>query len=134
MKRPNFEPIICTFDAAEEVDSKPIETFIPNQSYSLSELMSRFEKGQRLPAHHLFNPDSEFTSGAVYEETFDEAPPDDVRDVVDVEHYYREHQEHKREFTERKKKKKQGEGAQPPKQATDPQPQDPAKNDSPAGE
>lgn len=106
IKRPKFSAIISTKDAAEVSDSKPIETFIPHQSFSLSEIMLRFEHGQRLPARPLFNPDSEFTEGSVYMEDFEEAPPDDVHDIVDVQSYYNEHQVHKREFEAKQRKKK----------------------------
>lgn len=132
MKRPNFERIICTKDASEVSDSKPIETFVPHQSFTLSEIMSRFEKGQRLPARPLFDLEQEFTKGEVYMEDFEDAPPDDVRDVVDVQDHYMEHQEHKKDYSERQKKKKgkdepQSKGKDEPSSPTPP-------TDEPAGE
>lgn len=133
MKRPNFLPIICTKDAAEVSDSKPIETFVPHQSYSLSEIMQRFERGQRLPARMLFNPESEFTENSLYMEDFEDAPPDDVRDVVDVQNYYEAHQVHKREFAEKKKKGK-GKGAPQTEPATEPKPEPPVPEDPAAAE
>lgn len=123
MKRPNFERIICANEACELSDSKPIETFSPHQAYSLSEIMSRFEKGQRLPARMLFDPEMEITKNEIYMEDFDDAPPDNVLDVVDVEEHYREHNVHKREFKEKHIKGK-GKGAQQSNQATEPEPDD----------
>lgn len=132
MKRPNFERIISAKEACELSDSKPIETFSPHQAYSLSEIMSRFEKGQRLPARMLFDPEMEITKNEIYMEDFDDAPPDNVHDVVDVEEHYREHNVHKREYAERKKKK-QGKDAPQPEGKDEPQSQDPANKNEPAG-
>lgn len=107
MERPNFQPIFSSKDDFCEItDEKPVESFVPNQAMTLSELMSRFEKGQRLSVHCNFKVESELTEGSIYEESFDDAPPI-CHDVTDVEEYYRAHQVHKREFAEKQKKAKE---------------------------
>lgn len=107
MERPNFQPIFSSKnDFCEVTDEKPVETFIPNQAMKLSELMQRFERGQRLGVHCNFAPESEMTNGSIYEESFDDAPPI-CHDLVDVHEYYEAHQVHKREFTAKQKKKKE---------------------------
>lgn len=126
MKRPNFEQIFSSPDEfLERTDPKPIKSFVPNQAMKLSELMSRFERGQRLNVHTNFKPMSNFTDGKVYEETFDEVPPI-CHDVVDVQEYYEAHKAHKAAFQQRQKEK--AKQAKQPKQApqADPTPPDPA--------
>ena len=91
MKRANFEPILEKKDYVERSNSKPIETFIPNQAMNLKELVQRFERGQRLNVHENFRPGSNFTDGKIYEEDFEDAPPDNIHDVTDVHEYYNEH-------------------------------------------
>ena len=94
-------------DFCEKVSSKPVESYIPNQAIKLSELVSRFEHGQRLNVHQNFRVEDQFTNDSIYAESFDDAPPDDVHDVVDVHAYYLEHQKHKAEYSARKKKEKE---------------------------
>lgn len=108
MNRPNFQPIFSSENEfCEVLDPKPVSNFVPNQSLSLRDLVYRFEHGQRLNVHENFAPMSNFTRDEVYQETFDEAPPIDVNDVVDVHNYYNEHENHKREFNNRQKEKQQ---------------------------
>ena len=62
MERPNFQPIFSSQnDFCEVTEDKPVSTFIPNQAMKISELMARFERGQRLGVHCNFTPESEFT-------------------------------------------------------------------------
>lgn len=125
MERPNFQPIFTKkSDFCERVSSQPVKTFIPNQAIKLSELVSRFEHGQRLNVHSNFAPGDNFTNDQIISESFDDAPPDDVHDIVDVHEYYQQHESHKREFKDRMKKKKE--------ESQQAQPQEPAKQDLPA--
>lgn len=135
MERPKIFPLFTQkSEFCEKSSKKPVETFIPNQSYTLSELVSRFEKGQRLPCHLNFQPGDNMTKDQLYEETFEDAPPTDVHDIVDVEQHYREHQVHKSEFNKKKKEKQAKQAtpvAQQAKQFPTPQeaPAAPAAND-----
>lgn len=107
MKRPNFQPIFeKKSDFCEVSNDQPIRTFIPNQAIDLKELIARFDRGQRLNVHENFAPLSNFTRDSIYEEDFEDAPPDNVHDVVDVQEYYRDHENHKRDFQKRQKEKK----------------------------
>lgn len=118
MKRANFEPVFSQkTDYCERTSKKRIKTFIPGQAMSLKELVSRFERGQRLNVHQNFKPMSNFTEDTLYEESFGDAPPDDVHDVVDVHRYYKEHTAHKRDYEHRKKQK--GKKEAPVKEASD---------------
>lgn len=105
MKRPNFEAKISQIEASERSSSTPISTFIPHQALDLKELISRFDRGQRLNVHQNFAPLSNFTSDKVYEESFDDAPPDNIHDIVDVHNALNEHAAHKKDFADRRKKK-----------------------------
>lgn len=103
MKRPNFKPIFDEkSDYCEKNSSQPIKSFIPGQAMNLSELISRFDRGQRLLVHNNFDPMSNFTKDSLYEESFEDAAPDGIYDVVDVENHYREHKVHKRDYEKRK--------------------------------
>lgn len=93
-------------DYCERSSSTPVKTFVPHQAITLRELVSRFERGQRLNVHSNFTPGDNFTRDKAYVEDFDDAPPHDITDVVDVEHYYRAHQEHVKDFKARQKAKK----------------------------
>lgn len=106
MERANFEEKISKKDYVERTNSKPIETFIPNQAMNLKELVSRFERGQRLNVHENFRPGSNFTEGSIYEEDFEDAAPDDIHDVVDVQEYYRLHNERKSTFKKKQEEKR----------------------------
>ena len=112
----------------EKSSSKPVGTFVPNQSYKISELLSRFEKGQRLPVHQNFEPGSNFTKDCLYEETFDDAPPTDIHDVADVEAFKNDLAARKTERATRKKAKKtqQAQQATPEAQQAQQVPPDPA--------
>lgn len=110
MKRPNFEPIFTEkSDYCEKSDPTPVETFVPHQSMSLAEMMRRFESGQRLNVHSspmntFYSSEEEANDNT---ETFNDAPPSDVYDIVDVERYFKEHKAHKINFDDRMKKKAQ---------------------------
>lgn len=121
MNRPNFEPIFTEkSDFCEVSSEKPFKSFIPGQANKLSDLVARFERGQRLNVHSNFDPLSNFTKDSLYQEDFDDAPPDDVHDVVDVQRYYEEHQEHKKDYKVRMKTKKEAQqAAKQASQATD---------------
>lgn len=110
----------------ERTSPQPVKSFVAGQAIDLKTLIQRFERGQRLNVHENFRPMSNFTEGSLYVEDFDDAPPDNIHDVVDVEEHYREHQEHKKDFAKRKKEAKQGEDVSKddPKQATDSTPLD----------
>lgn len=99
-----------------------MKTFIPNQAIKLSELVSRFEHGQRLNVHSNFAPGDNFTNNQIISESFDDAPPDDVHDLVDVHEYYQQHEAHKKEFKVRMNKKKEESQQAQPEQA----PQEPS--------
>lgn len=135
MKLANFEPIFTDEKQfCERSSSKPIETFVPHQAISLKELVSRFERGQRLNVKQNFLPGDNFYRGssddvedqrivandfAQDEMRFEQSAPDDVHDVVDVHDYYRDHLKQKSEYEQRMKEKK--EEAKKAKQAPAPQ-------------
>lgn len=130
MKRPNFEPIFTDkSDFCERTSEKPVETFVPNQSMTLSEMMRRFESGQRLNVHS--SPMNQFYSSEeeadLNSERFEDAPPTDVHDISDVHRYYKEHQERKQEFAEKRKKAKEAKPAPAPQAPAADPPEDPAK-------
>lgn len=128
MERPNFVPILAKKDYIERTNSKPIETFIPNQAMNLKELVQRFERGQRLNVHENFRPGSNFTQDKIYQEDFEDAPPDGVYDVTDVHDYYENHRAHKADFEQRRKdKKKKEKEVTTPTPPPDPTPLDPSK-------
>lgn len=130
MNRPNFEPIFTQkSDFCEKSSPKPVETFVPHQAMSLSELISRFERGQRLNVHQNFKPMDNFTDGTLYVEDFEDAPPDDVHDVVDVHNFYLEHKEHKKDFAKRQKEKKAMQAQQASAQPAQPADPDPTSAD-----
>lgn len=127
MNRPNFQPIFTQkSDFCEQSSDKPVKTFVPGQAMKLSELMRRFEQGQRLNVHENFAPMSNFTRDSVYEETFDDAPPSDIHDIVDVHEYYKEHQHEIAEYKKLLKKKKETQQAQPSQPQAPQVPDDPA--------
>lgn len=95
----------------ERTNPNPIDTFVPHQALDLKTLIQRFERGQRLNVHQNFTPMSNMTSDSLYVEDFEEAPPDNVHDIVDVESHYRAHQEHKADYNRRKKESKRVEDA-----------------------
>lgn len=138
MKRPNIYPIFTEeSEFCEKSSSKQMSDFVPHQSYKISELVSRFERGQRLPVHMNFKPGSNFQAISdeqaekrINAEQFHDCDfaPTDVHDVVDVQAHYNEHQEHKKDFADRQKKAKQAKQAQQAQQAQQPPtPPDPAK-------
>lgn len=125
MKRPKFEPIFSKkSDFCEKTNKKPISDFIPHQAITLKELVTRFERGQRLNVHSNFAPGSNFEAISdedalerIKSESMetDDFPPI-AHDIVDVELLKREHDIHKCEFNERINKKKE-EAQQAAKQA-----------------
>lgn len=123
MIQKNLIPIFTQKSEFCEVSSPdPVETFVPGQAISLSELVTRFERGQRLNVHNnpmniMYRSDEE---AAANSETFDDAAPDDVHDIVDVHEYYRAHESHKKEFTEKQKAKKSKQATQEAKQDVPP--------------
>lgn len=81
----------------------------PGQSMSISELLSRFERGQRVGVKlHESNlvPEGDPRENA---EDFDTAAPPDIHDVVDVHEYASELQERKAAYQQREKSKKEEE-------------------------
>lgn len=136
MKRPNFEPIFEEkSDFCEISSSKPVSTFVPNQAISISELISRFERGQRLGVHCNFRPGENFENIsdddakariAAEDMDSDDFPPTGVHDVVDVQSHYEAHQAHKADFSARRKKKaEEAQQAKPKAQQADPAPPTP---------
>lgn len=117
MERPKFKRILTQkSDFCEISSEKPVETFVPHQAISIAELVSRFERGQRLNVHSNFAPGSNFENisdeeamSRIKNESMetDDFPPTDVYDVADVERHYSEHQVHKSEFKERQRKKRE---------------------------
>ena len=94
-------------DFVEKCDPKPDSSVIPGQAVKLSELLQRFERGQRLNIH--LNPGNEWFPEDQVEaksEHFEDAAPEDIQDIVDVENFHNSVQEHKRDFQERMKNKK----------------------------
>lgn len=130
MKRPNFEPIFTDkSDFCERTSEKPVETFVPNQSMTLAEMMARFEAGQRLnvhqsPMNQFYRSEEEADANA---ERFDDAPPTDVNDITDVHRYFKEHQERKIEYAEKRKKAEEVKPAPAPQAPAADPPEDPAK-------
>lgn len=133
MERPKFVSIFSQkSEFCEVTDEKPVDSFIPGQALDLKELVSRFERGQRLNVHNNFAPGSNFYQASdeqaaadLQNETFDDCPPIGVYDVADVEQLKREHEVHKREFISRKKKEAESKQAEPAKAPQDPAPKDP---------
>lgn len=126
MKKPKLSLIFDKkSDFVEKMDSTPIATVIPDQAIKLSELVHRFETGQRLNVRENFEPLSNFTKDQIYEESFDDAPPTDVHDVVDVIEHLEQHQQHVKDYQQRKKKKSE-ETQQAPQEAQQETPPDPA--------
>lgn len=128
MKRTNFEPIFTKkSDYCEKSSSKPIATFVPHQAISLKELVSRFERGQRLNVHMNFHPGDNLENitddealARIKAESMDsdDFPPTGIHDIADVEAAYKEHQNHKIDFAQRQKKKREeAKQAQQKKQA-----------------
>lgn len=127
MERPKFEPIFTKkSDYCEKSASKPVETFIPHQAISLKELVSRFERGQRLNVHMNFRAGDNFENITDEEALMrmktesmdtDDFPPVGVHDISEVEEAYKEHQNHKVDFAARQKKKQEDKQAQQQKQA-----------------
>lgn len=107
----------------EKSSDLPVKTFVPHQAITLKELVSRFERGQRLNVHQNFKPFENMTDGHIVEESFEEAAPDDIYDVVDVHEYVQEHEQRKSAFNKRQKEKKQSESKQAQEIKT-PAPQD----------
>lgn len=116
MNRPKFEPIFTNnSDFCEKSSDKPISSFVPHQAISLTELISRFERGQRLNVHMNFRvgdnieniSDDEALARIKSEDmNTDDFPPTDVHDVVDVQREMELNDIHKRKFNERQKEKK----------------------------
>lgn len=104
------------FEIFEKVSQNPVPEFVPRQAYNLSELIRRFEHGQRLGVHCNFNPLNECQGN---DETFETAPPEDVVDVVDVQRHYEQHQRQKQEFVKAKSKQ-----APPKEEAMQDKPED----------
>lgn len=145
MNRPKFQPIFLKkSDFCEKSSSKAIETLVPGQAIRLSELVSRFERGQRLNVHANFPAGDNFDRitdeealQRVQHESMDDMffPPTDVHDCVDVEREMELQKIHKLEFSERMKKKKAPQApqaptpgeAQPAQPANSHTPEDPAK-------
>lgn len=114
-------------DYCENSCDQPVKEFIPNQAISLRELVTRFERGQRLNVHQNFAPMSNFTNGnTIYEEDFNDAPPDDVHDIVDVHEHYLKHNEQKADYIRRKKEKGKKPKPAPAQQGDAPNPPDPS--------
>lgn len=115
MKRPNFEPIFeKKTDFCEVSSEKPVSSFMAGQSISISELIKRFERGQRLGVHCNFRPGENFENISddqaasqmrAEDMDSDDFPPVGVHDITDVEEHYKMHQAHKADFSARRKKK-----------------------------
>lgn len=116
MNRPNFESIFTkSSDFCEKSSSTPVSSFVPHQAISLTELVTRFERGQRLNVHMNFrcgdnmdNISDEEALNRIKSEDMnsDDFPPCDVHDVVDVQREMELNEIHKRDFKERQTKKK----------------------------
>lgn len=109
------QEILKNVNFFEKSSDIPVKTFVPHQAITLRDLVSRFERGQRLNVHQNFRPQSNMTEGQIVEETFEEAAPDDIHDIVDVHNYMQEHEQRKSAFNKRQKEKKQEESKQAPK-------------------
>lgn len=111
MNRTKPKSIFCSkSEFCEKVSSKPIDSFVPNQAMKLKELVSRFERGQRLNVHSNFYPGSNFESMTdeealwqIQHESMDteDFPPIDVHDVSDVQRLQEENDVRKRDFIRR---------------------------------
>lgn len=116
MNRPKFEPIFTKkSDYCERSSQTPIESFVPHQAISLTELISRFERGQRLNVHmnfragdNLENISDEEAYARIHTEDMDsdDFPPTDVHDVVDVQRELTLNDIRKEEFYKRREEKK----------------------------
>lgn len=92
-------------DFCETSSSKPVSSFVPHQAMSLAEMVARFDRGQRLNVKQNFAPETQFTRDCIYEEDFEDAAPDDIHDVVDVQNAMAEHEQRKQNFKEKHKRK-----------------------------
>lgn len=90
-----------------DLSAPACKKYNPGQSMSISELLARFERGQRVGVKlHQSNlvPEGDPRENA---EDFDTAAPPDLHDVVDVHEYASEIQERKAAYQQRAKSKKE---------------------------
>lgn len=111
----------------EKCSNKPIDELVPGEAMSIKEMLIRTERGQRLNVHQRMNgnfPDNMYpvdflrdANGRIvtdkegnpiehdYQaETFENTPPDDIHDIVDVQRFREEHEERKKAYKARLKK------------------------------
>lgn len=137
MKRPIFQTIFeQKSDFCEKSSKMPVETMIPGQAIKISELVVRYDRGQRLNVHANFPAGSNFDNitdeealRQIQNEVIDENmfPSDDVHDLVDVQREYEAQEARKAEFAEKIKKKRSPQAPPQDEAPQDPKPDDPAK-------
>jgi len=111
----------------EKCSNKPIKTLVPGEAMSIKEMLVRTERGQRLNVHMRMNgnlPDNMYPVDYLRDEFgrivtdkegnpiehdykaegFENTPPDDINDIVDVQRFKEAHEERKKAFKERQKK------------------------------
>lgn len=112
MKQANSLPFRTHFFPGEQpierVDSKSDPSFVPNQAIKLSELVARFQKGQRLNVHMTKTNDFYETNEEVLRnsERFEDCPPADLNDIVDVMNFQEELSQRKSDLKDRVAQKK----------------------------
>lgn len=113
MKQANSLPFRTHFfpgdQPIERVDEKPDSSFVPNQAIKLSELVARFQRGQRLNVH-MTTPNEFYATdeeAKLHHEHFDDCPPADLNDIVDVMQYQEELDQRKKDLKDRVKKRKE---------------------------
>ena len=111
----------------EKCSNKSIEALVPGEAMSIKEMLIRTERGQRLNVHTRMNgnfPDNMYPVDFLRDEngrivtdkegnpiehdyqaeTFENTPPDDINDIVDLQRFKEAHEERKKAFKERQKK------------------------------
>lgn len=112
MKQANSLPFRTHFfpgnQPIERVSQKSDPSFVPHQAIKLSELVARFQRGQRLNVHmttpnEFYATDEEVKRNS---ERFEDCPPADIHDIVDVMQYQEELDQRKSDLKDRIAKKK----------------------------
>lgn len=111
----------------EKCSSVAVDSLVPGEAMSIKEMLQRTERGQRINVHTRMNgdlPDNMYRvdylrdeNGRIvtdregnpiehdyHAETFENTPPDDINDIVDVQRFKEEHEERKKALKERKRK------------------------------
>jgi len=99
----------------EHVDSTPDDALKHNEALSIREILVRSSRGQRLNVNTRMRsegvPDNMYTEEELKKighESINDAPPDDINDIVDVYAYQEELEQRKKELQQRRAEKHKG--------------------------